>query len=167
MRRVTFMIGAAILAAISMPRSRWSPKRVTRRAQDDDFAKLVKEWTTQPYFISPLVDHLPKVTSTVPEGCPRVSHRGAGQVDLLRRRAESTTARSPQRRRGSRSKPSARPTKTASWSSSGCRPTRTSITFSRIATTWPDRRSAWPVRRADHPARGDDATALSLDGRIA
>ena len=31
------------------------------QAQDEDFAKLVKEWTTQPYFISPLVDHLPKV----------------------------------------------------------------------------------------------------------
>jgi hypothetical protein len=31
------------------------------QAQDEDFAKAVKEWTTQPYFISPLVDHLPKV----------------------------------------------------------------------------------------------------------
>lgn len=28
---------------------------------DDDFAKSVKEWTTRPDFISPLVDHLPKV----------------------------------------------------------------------------------------------------------
>src|ERR1041385_4422694 len=28
---------------------------------DDDFARLVKEWTTRPEFISPLVDHLPKV----------------------------------------------------------------------------------------------------------
>ena len=27
---------------------------------DDDFAKSVKEWTTRPEFISPLVDHLPK-----------------------------------------------------------------------------------------------------------
>src|SRR5690606_24829692 len=27
----------------------------------EDFAKSVKEWTTQPYFISPLVDHLPRV----------------------------------------------------------------------------------------------------------
>jgi hypothetical protein len=32
---------------------------------DDDFARLVKEWTTRPEFISPLVDHLPK-SSTVP-----------------------------------------------------------------------------------------------------
>lgn len=29
--------------------------------QDEDFAKSVKEWTTKPEFISPLVDHLPKV----------------------------------------------------------------------------------------------------------
>jgi len=28
--------------------------------QDQDFARLVKEWTTQPEFMSPLVDHLPK-----------------------------------------------------------------------------------------------------------
>jgi hypothetical protein len=29
--------------------------------QDPDFAKAVKEWTTSPQFMSPLVDHLPKV----------------------------------------------------------------------------------------------------------
>jgi hypothetical protein len=29
--------------------------------QDEDFARAVKEWTTQPYFSSPLVDHLPRV----------------------------------------------------------------------------------------------------------
>jgi hypothetical protein len=27
---------------------------------DDEFAKTVKEWTTKPEFMSPLVDHLPK-----------------------------------------------------------------------------------------------------------
>jgi hypothetical protein len=32
---------------------------------DDEFAKSVKDWTTRPEFISPLVDHLPK-SSTVP-----------------------------------------------------------------------------------------------------
>src|ERR1700735_2833049 len=30
---------------------------------DDEFAKSVKEWTTRPEFISPLVDHLPKSNS--------------------------------------------------------------------------------------------------------
>jgi len=28
---------------------------------DDEFARLVKEWTTKPEFMTPLVDHLPKV----------------------------------------------------------------------------------------------------------
>jgi hypothetical protein len=32
---------------------------------DEEFAKLVKEWTTKPEFMSPLVDHLPK-SGTVP-----------------------------------------------------------------------------------------------------
>jgi hypothetical protein len=32
-----------------------------RPADDPEFAKLVKEWTTRPEFTSPLVDHLPKV----------------------------------------------------------------------------------------------------------
>src|SRR5215208_3268783 len=31
------------------------------RADDPEFARLVKEWTTRPEFSSPLVDHLPKV----------------------------------------------------------------------------------------------------------
>jgi hypothetical protein len=33
----------------------------TQQPQDDEYAKLVKEWTTGPEFMSPLVDHLPKV----------------------------------------------------------------------------------------------------------
>src|SRR5215467_920695 len=32
----------------------------SKQAQDEEFAKLVKEWTTSPEFMSPLVDHLPK-----------------------------------------------------------------------------------------------------------
>jgi len=31
------------------------------QAMDEDFARSVKEWTTKPEFLSPLVDHLPKV----------------------------------------------------------------------------------------------------------
>ena len=31
------------------------------QTQDEEFERLVKQWTTQPYFISPLVDHLPRV----------------------------------------------------------------------------------------------------------
>jgi zinc carboxypeptidase len=32
-----------------------------QQPQDPDFARSVKEWTTRPEFLSPLVDHLPKV----------------------------------------------------------------------------------------------------------
>ncbi len=32
----------------------------TGQPQDEEFAKLVREWTTRPEFLSPLVDHLPK-----------------------------------------------------------------------------------------------------------
>src|SRR5258708_11556203 len=31
-----------------------------QQRQDEEFAKSVKEWTTKPEFLSPLVDHLPK-----------------------------------------------------------------------------------------------------------
>src|SRR5579862_9500623 len=33
---------------------------LAQQVQDPDFARLVKEWTTRPEFMSPLVDHLPK-----------------------------------------------------------------------------------------------------------
>jgi hypothetical protein len=33
-----------------------------KQQMDEDFAKSVKEWTTRPEFISPLVDHLPKIS---------------------------------------------------------------------------------------------------------
>src|SRR4051794_106250 len=36
-------------------------KAVASPADDQDFARSVKEWTTKPEFSSPLVDHLPKV----------------------------------------------------------------------------------------------------------
>jgi hypothetical protein len=32
-----------------------------RQQQDDDFARAVRDWTTAPEFLSPLVDHLPRV----------------------------------------------------------------------------------------------------------
>ena len=62
-RRWVLAIGAAVLAAgISVPAQQSvTETRDPKQTQDADFAKSVKEWTTQPYFISPLVDHLPKV----------------------------------------------------------------------------------------------------------
>ena len=54
-RRVGFIIGAALLlAGISMPaQQRVTETRDPTQAQDEDFAKLVKEWTTQPVFHQP------------------------------------------------------------------------------------------------------------------
>src|SRR6185503_9488919 len=58
-----FLVGAALLfAVVSLPAQQMvTETRDPAQVQDEDFAKSVKEWTTQPYFISPLVDHLPKV----------------------------------------------------------------------------------------------------------
>lgn len=38
---------------------------LAQQTQDPEYARLVKEWTTRPEFMSPLVDHLPK-TASVP-----------------------------------------------------------------------------------------------------
>src|SRR5215210_3322355 len=58
-----FLVGAALLFAVaSLPAQQMVTETFDpAQAQDPDFAKAVKEWTTQPYFTSPLVDHLPLV----------------------------------------------------------------------------------------------------------
>jgi len=63
LRRAGILVAAAILAAVvtipaqQMVTETWDPAQT----QDEDFAKSVAEWTTAPYYTSPLVDHLPKV----------------------------------------------------------------------------------------------------------
>jgi len=49
--------GAAGLSARA-PQAGMAP--VARPGNDEEFARLVREWTTRPEFLSPLVDHLPK-----------------------------------------------------------------------------------------------------------
>src|SRR4029078_12875073 len=58
-----FLVGAALLfAVVSLPAQQMvTETRDPAQAQDEDFAKSVKEWTTRPYCIRPLVDHLPKI----------------------------------------------------------------------------------------------------------
>jgi hypothetical protein len=46
---------SAIALALVLPAVAQKPQ-----AEDEEFARLVKEWTTRPEFLSPLVDHLPK-----------------------------------------------------------------------------------------------------------
>src|SRR5262245_40794675 len=54
-------VSAAFFLAVSQGISAQSSGKKAVTGNDDDFAKAVKEWTTRPEFISPLVDHLPKV----------------------------------------------------------------------------------------------------------
>ena len=51
--------GWSVLAQTSV--SQQVNAKITADIDDADFARVVKEWTTRPDFISPLVDHLPKV----------------------------------------------------------------------------------------------------------
>jgi zinc carboxypeptidase len=68
-RRVAMVAAGAafVLAAIAIPAQQMVlDTRDPAQTQDEDFAKAVKEWTTQPYYTSPLVDHLPKIVG-IPE----------------------------------------------------------------------------------------------------
>ena len=50
------------LCAVSLPAQQTATEtRDPTQTQDEDFAKLYKEWTGDPHFGSPLVDHLPRV----------------------------------------------------------------------------------------------------------
>ncbi len=61
-RRWTLVVLALAFAVVAMPAQQMvTETRDPAQAQDEDFATSVREWTTQPYFSSPLVDHLPKV----------------------------------------------------------------------------------------------------------
>ncbi len=59
-RRRWLSLSAAVLVASTTIHAQSSGKKALI-SNDEDFAKSVKEWTTRPDFISPLVDHLPKV----------------------------------------------------------------------------------------------------------
>jgi hypothetical protein len=51
MKMCRIILGSLAIAAAAL----------AQQPQDADYARLVKEWTTRPEFMSPLVDHLPKV----------------------------------------------------------------------------------------------------------
>ena len=55
-------LGAALMASATVIFAQSAvSKQVRASAGDDpDFSRAVREWTTRPEFISPLVDHLPK-----------------------------------------------------------------------------------------------------------
>ena len=165
-------VGAAVLAtAISMPAQQMVTETRDPRADAGRGlrASAVKEWTTQPYFISPLVDHLPKVPGIpIAEGRARVPHRRARDADLLRRHPEVLPRAGGGHAARARSRRSASPMRTASWSSCGSRPTRTSRTLQKNRDNLAkiaDPRGLTDA--ADPDADRDDEAALPPDGRSA
>ena len=60
--KTLLVIAAIVCLVISMPAQQMvTETRDPAQQQDEDFGKLVAEWTTAPDYRSPLVDHLPKV----------------------------------------------------------------------------------------------------------
>ncbi|MBI3262694.1 MAG: hypothetical protein HYZ58_06030 [Acidobacteria bacterium] len=59
------LVAGADQAQRPQPRAGAAAAPTTPASTDEEFARLVKEWTTRPEFISPLVDHLPR-TAGVP-----------------------------------------------------------------------------------------------------
>jgi hypothetical protein len=59
-------LGVLAIASTPLPAQQWvTETRDPKQTQDEDFAKAYKEWTGEPRYGSPLVDHLPRV-----EGIP-------------------------------------------------------------------------------------------------
>src|SRR6478735_5066393 len=63
-RRLAATVSAAVLALgtgiLAQSAQSKAVESAVSDASDADFAKAVREWTTRPEFMSPLVDHLPK-----------------------------------------------------------------------------------------------------------
>lgn len=60
--RTVFILAALALAlGVVLPAEQRPVQTRPPQAQDAEFARLVREWTTGPEFLSPLVDHLPVV----------------------------------------------------------------------------------------------------------
>ena len=55
-------LGFLLVGSIGLPAQQWvTETRDPKQTQDEDFAKAYKEWTGEPRYGSPLVDHLPIV----------------------------------------------------------------------------------------------------------
>ncbi len=76
-RHRLFSISILILLVTSSARA----QQKQAQQMDEDFARSVKEWTTRPEFISPLIDHLPKLAGVPsPKDVTRLSHRNAKEA---------------------------------------------------------------------------------------
>ena len=72
--RTRFALAAILVLAagsfIAAQQSKWA--RDPKQPVDEDYTKKIREYTTAPYFLSPLVDYLP-ASKTVPT--PKAVHR--------------------------------------------------------------------------------------------
>jgi hypothetical protein len=62
LRLLVVLLAIVAAAGTGVVAQQTGKKGVGSSADDPEFARSVKEWTTRPDFVSPLVDHLPKVT---------------------------------------------------------------------------------------------------------
>jgi hypothetical protein len=62
LRPTLLALGVLVIASTGLPAQQWvTETRDPKQMQDEDFAKAYKEWTGDPRYGSPLVDHLPRV----------------------------------------------------------------------------------------------------------
>ena len=62
LRPALLALGVLVIASTGLPAQQWvTETRDPKQTQDEDFAKAYKEWTGDPRYGSPLVDHLPRV----------------------------------------------------------------------------------------------------------
>ena len=102
-RHARLLLGSVLVLMLALAAgltAQSSGKKAVAPQNDEEFARLVKEWTTRPEFISPLVDHLPKVAG-IPSPKDVLGHYVGEpkKLDLLGRLCTSTTARWPRNRR--------------------------------------------------------------------
>ena len=74
------VVAACLVAALS---GLFGPAARAQRAQpmDEDFAARIREWTTKPEFLSPLVNHLP-VADGIPSPKDVLGHHAGAPRDL-------------------------------------------------------------------------------------
>src|SRR5579862_9708903 len=61
--RLLASVACLLAIAIALPAQQMvTETRDPKQKQDEDFAKLYVQWTSEPRYGSPLVDHLPKVS---------------------------------------------------------------------------------------------------------
>ena len=103
-----------LLAVASLPAQQMvTETRDAKQTQDEEFAKLYKEWTGDPHYGSPLVDHLPLVKGIpTPKdilgyyiGAPNTLTYYADILKYYSRARKSDTAREGRRHRQDRRRP--------------------------------------------------------------